>query len=75
VGFLQNVAEIHDSGVLDPPRKQAADQTLTATGNSKAAGFRRPFSIWDANQAIYAAMQPPKCCYANKCVVVGIWYT
>ena len=33
------------------------------------------FVIGNAKQCIYAAMQSANCCYANKSVVTGIWYT
>jgi hypothetical protein len=31
--------------------------------------------IWISDQAIFAALQTLLCCYANKAVVSGIWYT
>ena len=39
------------------------------TQNAKAAGFRRPFLIWNATLVKFAAMQPVDCCHANKTVV------
>jgi hypothetical protein len=75
LGFSDHqVAEIHDSGALDPPRKQAAEKPV-CTQNTKAARFQRPFAIWNAIFANFAAMQTANCCYANKPVVAGIWYT
>lgn len=40
-----------------------------------AAEFPRPWAIWDPNQVIFVAMHNRECCYANKPVVTGIWYT
>src|SRR6185295_15706158 len=48
---------------------------LSETQNAKAAGFRRPFAIWNATFANFVAMQQDNCCHANKAVVAGIWYT
>jgi len=61
-----------------------AQVAISFTGNqARLAGpihpkrrrFRRPFVISNAKQCIYAAMQTANCCYANKSVVTGIWYT
>jgi hypothetical protein len=30
---------------------------------------------WNAILVNFVAMQPANCCYANKSVVAGIWYT
>jgi hypothetical protein len=42
----------------------------------KAAGFPAAFfMIWIPDHPIFAALQTASCCYANKAVVSGIWYT
>jgi hypothetical protein len=40
-----------------------------------AAFCRLECPAWNASFVNFAAMQTDNCCYANKPVVTGIWYT
>ena len=83
LGFSDHqVAEIHNSGALDPPRKSRRRIIAASRASFKAAGFRRPFClrIWPAwgpadHQPFMLHCNRQLCCYANKWVAAGIWYT
>src|SRR5262249_25273125 len=78
LGFTDHqVAEIHDSGALDPPRKQAAEWPPSSEKASKAAVFGGFFAIWK----VFPGQTEP-CCIAQAKMLLckqircsGIWYT
>jgi len=80
-GFTDHqLAEIRGSGALEPPRKRP--NKPPCPWNTNAAGLRGHFCsgmvesfVWNAVSLIFVALQTIQCCYANKVVVSGIWYT
>jgi hypothetical protein len=40
-----------------------------------AHGFGADFPDLGCQQLCFAALHSRECCYANKCIVSGIWYT
>jgi hypothetical protein len=45
---------------------------LIAKAAGRSGGF---FRDAERQSPHFVALQPMKCCYANKTVVAGIWYT